>query len=274
MLNFYSFALQNYLTMRKLILLVVVATSFGITAQTKTELVKHFEAYYQQMKRQGDIQGVINAMTHLDVLAPSQARKDTLAYIYISEGRNREALNTIGIELGANDSDINVEVKAIALKALNQQEKALTHYEELFRRKPNPYLAYELADLKTQLKDFAGAKSNIEYGLANVKDDMKRAFYETQTPYQTSLKAALICLKGLIVFNENQTGNIDAAIKLMNDALAIDPNFNLAKISREALETRMKKGEQKVHLFCPKSTINLTYLCYGESNIKFKFLTD
>lgn len=29
----------------------------------------------------------------------------------------------------------------------------------------------------------------------------------------------------------------------------------------------MKKGEQRVHLFCPKSTINLTYLCYGESNI-------
>lgn len=29
----------------------------------------------------------------------------------------------------------------------------------------------------------------------------------------------------------------------------------------------MKKGEQRVHLFCPKSTINLTYLCYGDSNI-------
>jgi len=30
---------------------------------------------------------------------------------------------------------------------------------------------------------------------------------------------------------------------------------------------KMKKGEQRVHLFCPKSTINLTYLCYGDSNI-------
>ncbi|WP_353777240.1 hypothetical protein [Winogradskyella sp. 3972H.M.0a.05] len=230
--------------MKKLILLVVVATSFGITAQTKTELVKHFEAYYQQMKRQGDVQGVINAMTHLEVLAPSLARKDTLAYIYASEGRNLEALNTIGIELGPNDSDINVEVKAIALKALNQSEKALVHYEELFKRKPNPYLAYEMADLKTQLKDYAGAKQNVEYGLTNVKADMKRAFYETQTPYQTSLKAALLCLKGLIVFNENQTANIDQAIKLMNDALAIDPNFNLAKISREALEGRRNQANQ------------------------------
>ena len=29
-----------------------------------------------------------------------------------------------------------------------------------------------------------------------------------------------------------------------------------------------KKGELDVHLFCPKSTMNLTYLCYGDSNIE------
>ena len=224
--------------MKKIIIVIAVAMSFGVTAQTKSELVKHFEAYYKQMKSQGDVQGVINAMTHLDVLAPTQQRRDTLAYIYASEGRNLEALNTIGIELGANDSNINVEVKAIALNALNQKEKALVFYEELFKRKPNAHLAYELADIKTQLKDFTGANKNIEYGLANATDEMKRAFYETQQPYQTSLKAAFTCLKGLVLFNQDQATNIDAAIKLMNDALAIDPNFNLAKISRQALETR------------------------------------
>jgi hypothetical protein len=29
----------------------------------------------------------------------------------------------------------------------------------------------------------------------------------------------------------------------------------------------IKKGEQKFTFFCPKSTMNLTYLCYGESNV-------
>jgi len=224
--------------MKKLLFLVALTLSVSVFGQTKSDLVKHFEAYYLQMKNQGDVQGVINAMTHLEVLAPSQQRRDTLAYIYASEGRNIEALNTVGIELGTNDSDMNVEVKAIALKAINQKDKALVFYKELFKRKPNPYLAYELADIKTQLQDFAGAKKDIEYGLANVKDDMKRAFYESQTPYQTSLKAAFTCLKGLVAFNENQTANIDTAIKYMNDALAIDPNFNLAKISRQALEQK------------------------------------
>lgn len=227
--------------MKKLILLLVVMISFNMTAQTKTELQKHFQGYYQQMKKQGDVQGIINAMTHLDVLTPTQARKDTIAYLYVSEGMNVEALNTLGIEKNATDSDLNAEVKALALKALNQPKRALEFYEVLFTRKPNPYLAYEIADLKIQLQDFAGAKTSIEYGLANVKDDMKHAFYESQQPYETSLKAAFIYLKALVTYNEDTANNVESALAILNHALVIDPNFNLAKISKDAL---LKKTKQ------------------------------
>lgn len=226
--------------MKKIVLSLIMLVSLAATAQTKTELQKHFEKYYAQMKQQGDIQGVINAMTHLEVLAPSQARRDTLAYIYVSEGRNLEALNTLGIEKTATDSDINTEVKAIALAAVGETAKALEFYEVLFQRKPNAYLAYEIADLKLQTNDLAGAKAKIEYGLANVKDDMKRTYYETQQPYQTSLKAALTYLKAILIFNEDQTNNIEKAIATLTHALAMDPNFNLAKISKDALLNKKK----------------------------------
>ncbi|MEZ4801731.1 MAG: hypothetical protein R2797_03085 [Gelidibacter sp.] len=227
--------------MKKLLLLLAVMFSFGMAAQTKSELQKHFEAYYQQMKKQGDVQGVISAMTHLDVLAPSQARKDTIAYLYVSEGMNVEALNTLGIEKNASDSDLNVEVKAIALKSLNQPKRALEHYEVLFGRKPTPYLAYEIADLKLQLQDIAGAQTSIEYGLANTKDDMKKAFYESQQPYETSLKAAFLYLKALALYNEDTKANTEIALATLNRALAIDPNFNLAKISKDALLRKPKE---------------------------------
>jgi len=229
--------------MKKLILLLAVATTFTISAQTKTELFKHFEAYHKQMKGQGDVQGVINAMTHLNVLQPSQQRADTLAYIYVSEGRNLEALNTIGIEKSATDSDINTEVKAIALKAVGQPERALVFYEELFKRNANSYLAYEIADIKVQTQDFAGAKAKIDYGLVNVKDDMKRAFYESQRPYEVSLKGALTYLKALVIFNMNQVDNLDQAIGLLDQAIVMDANFNLAKISKDALVARKEKKE-------------------------------
>ena len=221
--------------MKKLLCLVVLMTSMSITAQTKTELLKHFEGYYKQMKAQGDVQGVINAMTHINILEPSQQRLDTLAYIYVSEGRSLEALNTIGIENNPTDSNMNTEVKALALKTLNQPERALVFYEVLFQKVPNPYLAYDIADLKTQTKDLAGAKASVDYGLVNVKPEMKKAYYETQQPYEVSMKGALTYLKAIILFNINKIDNLDQAIGLLDQALAMDANFNSAQISKNAL---------------------------------------
>lgn len=228
--------------MKKLILVIVVMSSLSMAAQTKSELQKHFEKYYQQMKKQGDVQGVINAMTHLDVLAPTQARKDTLAYIYVSEGRNMEALNTIGIEKSGTDSDLNTEIKAIALNALGERPRALEFYTVLYNKKATPTLAYEVADLKLQTGDIAGAKEKVEYGLANVTDEMRRTYYETQQPYQTSLRAGFLYLKAILIYSEDKDANQEVALATLNRALAIDPNFNLAKISKEALLSR-KKGE-------------------------------
>ena len=229
--------------MKKLVGLLVIIFAMQAGAQSNSTLLSHYEAYYKQMKKQGDVQGVINALTHLNVLAPNQSRLDTLAVLYMNEDRYIQALNTIGIEKKADDSDMAVEIKAVSLQALNQPKRALEHYEELFRRSPNAVIAYELADLKIQLDDLAGAGLNITYGIANSKDDVLRTFYEGQQPYQVKMKAAFLYLKALAKFKENIETNIDPAIALIDEALAIEPNFNLALISKDALNT--KKAEPK-----------------------------
>lgn len=217
--------------------MLFIAMGALTNAQTNTELQKHYEAFYQEMRLQGDINGVINALTHLNVLSPTQERKDTLAYVYANNNQHLQALNTIGIEKLDTDSDLAVQVKAISLKALNQPKRALEQFEVLFTRTPNAYLAYELADLKIQTGDNTGASTNIEYGIANAKDDMKYAFYERQQPYEVPLKAAFIHLKGLVQYNMDKN-NIDAAVATIDEALKIDPNFNLASLSKQALESR------------------------------------
>lgn len=211
-------------------------------AQSKNELLEHYQAYYNEMRLQGDVVGVIGALTHLNVLAPSQERRDTLSFIYMNNGQHLQALNTIGIEKNDSDSDLAIQVKAVSLKALNQPKRALEQFEALFKRDPSPYLAYELADLKIQTGDTAGAGTNIEYGIANAQDDMKYAFYERQQPYEVPLKAAFYHLKGLLTFNLDQN-NIDAAIAAMDEALKLEPNFNLASLSKQALESRKEKPE-------------------------------
>ena len=60
-----------------------------------------------------------------------------------------------------SDSDLAVQVKAFSLKAINDIDQALIHYEELFKRKPNPFIAYELAEMKIRTGDLMGATRNI-----------------------------------------------------------------------------------------------------------------
>lgn len=217
-----------------IVVLLLVGT-FQVEAQNNSQLVKHFEAYYKQMKSQGDVQGAMNALTHLIVLQPNQARKDTLAVLYMNNGKHLQALNTIGVEKNTNDSDMAVEVKAVCLQALNQPKKALEHFEVLFKRTPNAMIAYELAELKIQTGDLAGANLNITYGIANAKDDVARTYYESQQPYQVSIKAAFLYLKSLAKYRENPETNADAAISILDEAMQLAPNFNLAKISKDAL---------------------------------------
>lgn len=226
--------------------LFVLMAAFGVLgmAQTKTELQKHYEAFYAEMRLQGDVDGVINALTHLNVLSPSKERRDTLAYIYANDNRHLQALNTIGIEKNEEDSDLAVQVKAISLKALNQPKRALEQFEVLFKRIPNPYLAYELADLKIQTGDNSGAMENITYGISNTKDDMKYAFYERQEPYEVPLKAAFVHLRGLVEYNTDKT-KIDVALASIEEALKIAPNFNLASLSKQALQSLKTPPEDK-----------------------------
>ncbi|WP_394747636.1 hypothetical protein [Spongiimicrobium salis] len=223
--------------MKKLLLVFVFTGSFFAHGQTKSELQKHYEAFYNEMKSQSDVIGIINALTHLNVISPSKERKDTLAYVYANNNQHLQALNTIGIENNANDSDLAVRVKAVSLKALNQPKRALEQFEILNKRNPTAYLAYELSDLKIQTSDNAGAAINIEYGIANATDKMTYAFYERQQPYEVPLKAAFLHLKGLMTYNKDKT-DIDGALASIDEALKIAPNFNLASLTKQALESR------------------------------------
>lgn len=230
--------------MKKLLpLFFVLAISFT-QAQDKSALAAHFEAYYQAMKSQGDVNGVINALTHLNVLNPSQERIDTLGYIYMNSGQHEQALRTVGIENDDKASDLAVQVKAVSLKAINQPKRAQEQFEILFSRNANAYLAYELADLMIQNGDNTKAAEKIEYGLANAPADMKYAFFERQQPYEVSIKAAFLHLKGLLTYN-NAPDKIDDALALVNQALQMEPKFNLASLSRQALESRKAEANKQ-----------------------------
>ncbi|QXP60781.1 hypothetical protein [Olleya sp. HaHaR_3_96] len=221
--------------MKKILYLALFSFSFGAIAQSNDDLTKHYEAYYKQMKTQGDAQGIINAITHLNVLKPSEARKDTLAYIYLNEGKFNQALNTIGIEQKATDSDMALEVKAVSLKSLGNAEGSYPFFKTIYDKYQNAQVAYELAEINLNMNKLTEAKKYIDLGLANVKDNQGKSFYETQQPYKVPLKSAFYYLDALIKFNENKDTNKTAAVLLLDKALAIEPRFNMALLAKNAL---------------------------------------
>jgi len=229
--------------MKKILVLLIVAFGFQMQAQTNADLLKHYEAYYKQMRLQGDVQGIINAMTHLNVIAPSEARQDTLAYIYMSEGKYMQALNTIGAVKMSTDSDIAVEVKAVSLKAVKRPDLAIEHFEEMFKREESALIAYELAELNMQANKVDEVQKYIDFGLANSTADMKKAFYETKPAYEVPLKSAFMYLNALSLYNKDKKGNIDAVIDILDATLKEAPNFNLVQLTKTEL-LRQKEANQ------------------------------
>lgn len=220
--------------MKKILLTFLLATTFGGFAQSNEQLINHYEGFYKQMKKHGDVRGVIDALSHLEVLSPDQTRRDTLAYYYANAKQYIQALNVLGTEKDANASDLALEVKAISLKSLNQPQLAVQQFDIMFGRKPDVYLAYELADLNLQIGKTVEAKTYITYGLENTKDDQMLPFYEAQPPYQVPLKAAFKYQEGLLLYNEDKA-QLDEAVKLIDEAITMAPNFNIAKQIKDIL---------------------------------------
>ena len=71
---------------------------------------------------------------------------------------------------------------------------------------------------------------------------MKKAFYETQTPYEVPLKSAFMYLNSLYVYNKDPKANIDAAVDILDAALKTAPNFNLIQLTKTEL-LRQKQAQ-------------------------------
>ena len=126
---------------------------------------------------------------------------------------------------------------------MDNQKLAIGFFEDMFNRSPNPLIAYELAELNLQIQNFEEADKHITYGLANSKDDMTKAFYETQTPYQVPLKTAFMYLNALLTYNKDKIANIDPAVDILDSALKTAPNFNLIQLTKNEL-LRQKQVNQ------------------------------
>ncbi len=228
--------------MKKTLTIVLLCSFLFGFSQNNSQLLTHYKAFYEQMKHQGDVKGVINALTHLNVLQPNEARTDTLAFFYSNSGQHVQAINLLGTENDPKASDLAVEVKARSLKALNQPQLAVNQFDIMFGRNPDIYVAYDIVDLNLQIGKTAEAETYIKYGLENATEKDVLPFYQSNPPYQVPLKAAFTYQKGLLEYNKDKS-NIDQAISYIDQAIEIAPNFKLAKQIKDLLLNQKAQAE-------------------------------
>ncbi len=233
---------HNYLQMKKTLTTILLCSFFFGFSQSNSQLFTHYKDFYEQMKVQGDVQGVINALTHMNVLQPSETRKDTLAFFYSNSGQHVQAINLLGSENDPKASDLAVEVKARSLKALNQPQLAVAQFDIMFGRNPDIFVAYDIVDLNLQIGKTVEAETYIKYGLEHATEKDVLPFYQSNPPYQVPLKAAFTYQKGLLEYNKDKT-NIDQAISYIDQAIAMAPNFKLAKQIKDLLLNQKAQAE-------------------------------
>lgn len=217
--------------MKKIILCLIALVAFTNSqaqknkkgANVETALKGHYQKYYKMMLDNNDLDGAISGLSHLIVLAPTEAKKDTLAFMYLQANKPMQALKVVG----ESSSELALKTKAISYKNINNPKKSIENYEALIQKNNSVLDAYELAQLQFSIQRFGEAKATINYGLQNSKDEKVRIFVKGNSYIETPIKAAFLNILGLIEFNLDK-GNIENVIAIFDQALKLDPEFVLA----------------------------------------------
>ncbi len=220
-----------------LVLLFILVASWSSSAQDVKESAsyKQEKAVYQLGSKYADVEIARNAIYNLMAIDPSDASLlDSLAYMYYYQKFTSCLLVCIDIIKMNPDHLPALEMSGVAYQNLGLKDKALTSYESIYLRNNSVLTLYKMAILQLDLNRQGESMTNV--GILLEKEETKEAMVSINTqkgPSQISLTAAVYNLKGLI---ESSQENKEAARTSFQEALALEPDFTVAKNNLEELD--------------------------------------
>jgi len=214
-----------------LILLLFLTISWSASAQDVKESATYHQekAVYQLGSKYADVNIAKIAIYNLMAMDPNDASLlDSLAYMYYDYQQYTSCLLVCLDIIKKNPDHIPaLEMSAVAYENLGLKDKALSAYESIYLKTNSVFTLYKVAILQLDLNRQGESITNV--GILIEKEETKEAKASINTPngtQQISLLAAVYNLKGLI---ESSQDNKELARTSFQEALALEPDFVMAK---------------------------------------------
>ncbi|GAB2607332.1 tetratricopeptide repeat protein [Belliella aquatica] len=226
---------MNKIKLLLVILTLSISASFAQeVASPEVETIRQKnerdQRVYQLALRYNDLAAARISLIGLIERNPTNSRYgELLATLYFENNQFSSAALAALDVLQVNDRSIEaLEVAAYSLEQIGALDRALTQFERLHLLTDDIYSLYKSAYLQYSLKKHEEALNSINMIVKNTKSAEQKLGFpgENDETQEVSMKAAALNLKGLVYIEQ---GSKEDARKAFEEALALEPNFNLAK---------------------------------------------
>ncbi|WP_339606514.1 tetratricopeptide repeat protein [uncultured Roseivirga sp.] len=210
--------------------MMVSVASFG---QDSTYLSNEYAkamAVYNQAQLYNDIEVQKAALYDMLVLDPgdSSVMRTLSEYYYNNRRYTSSALVAMDLLKKYPGNMVATEIAALSYEQLRIYDKAIEYYQEMWLKLDDNNILYQIAYLQYSIKRYEEANTNIGILESKLKDDAIITLTKQDGSTQdVKFKAALKNLSGLMSLDQ---GNKEDAKARFNEALALSPDFEAAKM--------------------------------------------
>jgi len=204
---------------------------------TKSPIYWLYDGHYRLAIKYNDFAEAKSALYNLILLEPqNDSLRYNLAYAYFDARQYPSTIMVCKDILAFKSNHLGaLELSAISFENLGLKDKALPNYEKIYMASSSLNALYKMAFLQYDLKKYAECGVNIDILLAHeqLQDAMIVLTDENNESEEYPMKVAVLNLKGMV---NKETGNNAEAKKAYEEALAISPDFELAKSNLAELD--------------------------------------
>lgn len=199
--------------------------------QKPSALTEHFYKKYVTAIQWNDYDVAKDALYDLIIENPqNDSLISNLAYFYFENQKYVPAVLVSQQLLARNPKNlIALEMSAVGYEMIGVKDRALQNFESLYLLSNQFNYLYKVAFLQFDLKRYAECLTSADILLSNKEIENAKVEYNdaANNPKEYSMKVAVLNLKGMAILEH--LGDKAAAKKSFEEALAIAPDFELAK---------------------------------------------